>query len=367
MTGISKDKQQLSLFKKFPELGQKLPRLMLGNFPTPVHRLQHLEIENTWIKRDDQSCSVYGGNKVRKLEFILAAARRRGTRHLVTVGGLGTNHGLATAIFGDQLGFKCTLLLFDQPVSENVKQTLLLLAKYRTRLIYRKNLWRAMVSYYLYSRIKFPGAYFVYPGGSSTIGNIGYVNAAFELKDQIDQGIMPEPATIFCPLSSGGSLAGLALGGQLTGLNSRVIGVRVMPSHLGPFQACTVNTVAKQIRQTYTYLKKKFRDLPEISIRQPEILQDYCGNGYGSPSRAGNKAYRLMQEKEGITLDSTYTAKTFAAVMDYCRNHQMDGRPVLYWHTYNSVDLSAQAKAVDYRNLPQALQSFYGEHHVQKN
>lgn len=367
MIEISKDKQQLSLFQKYPELGQKLPRLMLGNFPTPVHRLQHLGIEDTWIKRDDQSCSVYGGNKIRKLEFILAMARQRGARHLVTVGGLGTNHGLATAIFGDQMGFKCTLLLFNQPVSENVKQTLLLLAKYKTRLVYRKNLWRAMVSYYLYSRIKFPSAYFVYPGGSSTIGNIGYVNAAFELKDQIDQGIMPEPTTIFCPLSSGGSLAGLALGGQLTGLNSRVIGVRVMPSHLGLLQACTVNTVAKQIKQTYTYLKKNCRDLPEISIRQPEILQDYCGNGYGSPSRAGNKAYRLMQEKEGITLDSTYTAKTFAAVMDYCRNHQMDRRTVLYWHTYNSVDLSAQAKAVDYRNLPQPLQSFYGENHVQKN
>lgn len=363
---MSNDKQHLSLFQKFPELGHKLPRLKLGNFPTPVHRLQHLDIENSWIKRDDQSCSVYGGNKIRKLEFILAAARQKGARHLVTVGGLGTNHGLATAIFCDQLGIKCTLLLFEQPVSENVKQTLLLLAKFKTRLVYRKNLWRAMVGYYLGARIKFPGAYFVYPGGSSAIGNIGYVNAAFELKDQIDQGIVPEPAAIFCPLSSGGSLAGLALGGQLTGLSSRMIGVRVMPSHLGPFQACTENTVAKQIKQTYTYLKKRCRHLPEISIRAPEILKDYCGNGYGSPSRAGNKAYHLMQEKEGIILDSTYTAKTFSAVLDYCRNHQMDRRPVLYWHTYNSVDLSAQAKEVDYRSLPQPLQSFYGEYHVQK-
>ena len=85
---------------------------------------------------------------------------------------------------------------------------------------------------------------------------------------------------------------------------------------------------------------------------------DYLGSGYGSPSRAGRKAHRLMQEKEGIRLDSTYTAKTFAAVLDYCRNHQVNRGPVLYWHTYNSVDLSNQAADADLRELPEPLQTF---------
>ena len=348
----------LSLFRKYPELDQKLPYIDLGTFPTPVHPLKHLDIENLWIKRDDQSSSVYGGNKIRKLEFILAAARQREVRHLVTPGGIGTNHGLATAIFCDQLGIKCTLLLYHQPVTENVKHTLRLLAAYKARLVYHKTLWRTMVYYYSLYRFKFPGAYFVYPGGSNTIGNIGYVNAAFELKDQINQGMLPEPAVIFCPLSSGGSLAGLALGVQLAGLNTRVIGVRVLPSHLGPFQACTPNTVAKQIKHTYANLKKKCRGLPDTSIRGPEILQDYLGSGYGTPTRAGSNAYHLMQEKEGINLDPTYTAKTFAAVLDYCRNHQADRGPVLYWHTYNSVDLSARARQVDDRDLPELLRVF---------
>ena len=292
------------LFRKYPEQGQKVPYIDLGTFPTPVHRLQHLDIENLWIKRDDQSSPVYGGNKIRKLAFILAEARQKKIRHLITPGGIGTNHGLATAIFCDQLGIQCTLLLYHQPVTENVRHTLLLLKKYKARLVYRKTLWRTMVCYYSLYRFKFPGAYFVYPGGSSTIGSIGYVNAAFELKDQIDQGMLPEPAVIFCPLSSGGTLAGIALGVQLTGLNTRLIGVRVMPSHLGPFQACTPHTVRKQMQHTYAYLKKRCRNLPEISIRVPVILQDYLGSGYGTPTRAGSKAYHLMQEKEGITSGS---------------------------------------------------------------
>jgi len=217
MQQIRKD---LILQHKYPELNRKLPAIELGNFPTPIHRLQQLEIENLWIKRDDQSSSVYGGNKIRKLEFILAAARRKGARHLVSLGGIGTNHGLATAIFCDQLGIRCTLLLFHQPVTENVKVNLLLLGKYKAKLVYRKTLARTMVSYFLLYRFRYPASYFVYPGGSSTIGTIGYVNAAFELKEQIEQGIMPEPEVIFCPVGSGGSQAGLYLGLKLAGLKN---------------------------------------------------------------------------------------------------------------------------------------------------
>jgi D-cysteine desulfhydrase len=90
----------------------------------------------------------------------------------------------------------------------------------------------------------------------------------------------------------------------------------------------------------------------------PVILQDFLGGGYGTPTRAGSEAYHLMQEKEAITLDPTYTAKTFAAVLDYCRNHQVERGPVLYWHTYNSVDLSARLRGVDDRDLPEPLQGF---------
>ena len=268
---------KLTLFRKFPELARKLPYIDLGVFPTPVHSLPHLGVENLWIKRDDLSSPVYGGNKIRKLAFILAEARQKKRKHLVTLGGIGTHHGLASAIFSHRLGIKCTLLLYHQPVTANVQLVLLLLAKFRARLVYQKTLWRTLLSYYLLYRFRYPAAYFVYPGGSSAVGTLGYVNAALELKDQIDQGVLPEPGQIFCPLGSGGSLAGLALGLQLIGLSSRAVGVRVIPSHLGPFQACTRATVAKQMKDAYAYLKKRCRELPDIRLKAPLILGGFFG------------------------------------------------------------------------------------------
>ena len=99
--------------------------------------------------------------------------------------------------------------------------------------------------------------------------------------------------------------------------------------------------------------------MPELSVRQPEIRGDYLGSAYGAPTEAGNRVRRLMQETEGIALDSTYTAKTVAAVMDYCREQRDRTGPVLYWHTYNSVDLSEQTRDAEVRDLPRPLQGFF--------
>jgi D-cysteine desulfhydrase len=320
-----------------------------------------LGYENLWIKRDDLSSPVYGGNKVRKLEFILAEARKRNARHIVTFGGIGSNHGLATAIFCDRLGIDCTLLLFRQPVTEQVRQNLLLFEKNHAVTIYKKSRWRTVLAYYLLHRIRHPWACYVFAGGSNAAGTIGFVNAAFELKEQIDNGEIPEPVVVFCPLGSGGTLAGLSLGFMLAGLQTRAVGVRVSQSHLGPFRVCTESTVEKLMNKTYSYIKKRYRHMPDLTDRTPSIVEDYFGDGYGVPTEAGHTVSQLMNKMEGIALDSTYTAKTFAAVFDYCRKPGRDPGPVLYWHTYNSVDLSAQAESVNYRNLPKALQVFIKE------
>jgi D-cysteine desulfhydrase len=349
------------LFKAYPELKQRVAWLPLGTFPTPVQGLGRLGLENLWIKRDDMSSSVYGGNKVRKLEFILAEARRHDIKHLVTFGGIGTNHGLATAIFCDRLGIDCTLLLFHQPVTRQVKLNLLLFEKYHAVTIYKKTRWRTVLAYYLLHRIRHPGACYVFAGGSNIAGTIGYVNAAFELKEQVDQGEIPAPAVVFCPLGSGGTLAGLHLGFVLAGLKTQAVGVRVSESHLGPFQACTEGTVEKLMHKTYSYLKNRCRCLPDLTIRKPFIVENYYGSGYGVPTQAGSKVSRLVKKEEGIALDPTYTAKTFAAVYDHCRKQGRNSDPVLYWHTYNSVDLTPQADGVDYRRLPKAIQVFIKE------
>jgi len=346
------------LFREYPELEKKIPWISLGAFPTPIQQLQRLGNGNLWIKRDDLSSPIYGGNKIRKLEFILGTAKRRNTRQVITFGGIGTNHGLATAIFCNRLNIPCKLLLFWQPVTEHVQQNLLLFNKYNTRLAYKKTLWRTVIGYYWLERIKHPGAYFIFAGGSNVAGTIGYVDAAFELKAQVNRGEMPEPSVIICALGSGGTLSGLSLGVRLAGLNTKVIGVRVSESHLGPFQACTPGTVKKLMTDTYKLLRRKIQQLPNIEITPPQILQDYIGDGYGFPTPEGNQARHIAKENEALLLDPTYTAKTFAAVLDYCRGPGKNSGPLLYWNTYNSMDLSNQAASVDYRKLPQSLQTF---------
>jgi 1-aminocyclopropane-1-carboxylate deaminase/D-cysteine desulfhydrase-like pyridoxal-dependent ACC family enzyme len=349
------------LFEHYPDLSERLDWISLGALPTPIQRLSELGIENLWIKRDDLSSSVYGGNKVRKLEFILAAAKRRKGKRVITFGGIGTNHGLATAIFCHQLGMACTLLLFWQPVTQHVQSNLRLFHNFQANMVYTKTLWRAVLRYYLLERIKHPRAYYVFAGGSNAEGTVGFVDAALELKKQVAHGEMPEPAAIICPLGSGGTMAGLSLGCRIGGLGTRVIGVRVSASHLGPFPACTPGTVMKLMQATYGFLKKRCPTIPAMSMDTPLIVENYLGEGYGFPTEEGTRAYRFVKEKANIVLEPTYTAKTFAAVMDYCRSPQESTGPVLYWHTYNAVDLSGLAESVDDQALPKPLRKFVTE------
>jgi len=172
-----------ALFHRYPHLRGCIPRIPIGNLPTPVHALNKMGCRNLWIKRDDLSSPVYAGNKVRKLAFILAHVQAKQKTHIITPGGIGTHHGLATTIFGNRLGMHTTLILFKQPITENVKQTLLLFTSYKARLIYKRTFLNAMLWYYLFGRVRYPGAYYLYPGGSNPVGTIGYVDAAFELTD----------------------------------------------------------------------------------------------------------------------------------------------------------------------------------------
>ena len=356
---MSNTDQILPIFEEYPELGTRLPRIPLGVFPTPLRKLTGLDCDNLWIKRDDLSSSAYGGNKVRKLEFILGEAKRRGKREVVTIGGIGTNHGLATAIYSRKLGMKCTLLLFEQPVTSYVKRNLLLYRYFGARTVFTGSLPNTVLAYCLTHRVLHPSALYVFAGGSNVFGTLGFVNAAFELRRQVAEGLMPEPEHIVCPLGSNGTLAGLTLGARLAGLRSRVTGVRVTASHLGPFPASTPGAVSRLMAQTLRYLREASPSVPEVGTEAPEVLDDYFGDGYGCPTAACCEAIDIMKAKEKLDLEPTYTGKTFAAVLDLVRRNRRRSDVVLYWHTYNSVDLSREAASVDYHDLPGEFHRFF--------
>ena len=330
--------QQPLLFENYPELKKRISYLPLGEFPTPIHQLKNLGFNNLWIKRDDLTSSIYGGNKIRKLEFILGEVKSKNKKRIVTIGATGTHHGLATAIFARQLGIDVTLLMFDQPDSDEVRHNLLLLARQQVKIIQRKTLWKAMLSYLIFHRIIDPFAYYLYPGGSNTLGTLGYVNAVFELKMQIESGLIPKPDVILCPLGSNGTMAGLILGCALAGLDSRIVGVRVTFAKVGIIQACTSHTVMKLAKDTWQLLKKNYRDLSDVDMQTPTIEGHYLGDGYGCKTKKCIKAIEMLNKNEGIQLDQTYTSKTFAAVSDFCSNPENKSKTILYWHTYNSAD-----------------------------
>ncbi|HOD14749.1 MAG TPA: pyridoxal-phosphate dependent enzyme [Spirochaetota bacterium] len=348
-----------ALFERYPGLEGSISRISLGDFPTPVQQLKGLGHCNLWVKRDDLSSPLYGGNKVRKLEYILGDVMRRGKREVVTIGGIGTNHGLATAIYCRRLGLDATLIVFDQPVTSFVRQNLLLFHKHGARLVYAKNITAAGARFYITERLRRPDAYFLYAGGSSPLGALGFVNAAFELKKQIDGGMVPSPRYIICPLGSNGTMAGLSLGMLLAGVPARVIGVGVTQARLGPLHLATAQTVRSLMRDTLRLLRRACPGVPEVKIGEQRVIHDYFGGEYGLPTAAGIDAMRLFREKEGIKLEPTYTAKACACLLDFIKEPACADDAVLYWHTYNSADLSGDAASVDYRELPPVFHRFF--------
>lgn len=220
----------------------------------PVQRLTNLGRDNLWIKRNDVISPVYGGNKVCKLEFSLAEALARGKKRIVTLGAIGSNHGLATAIFCRRLGLECALLLFDQPVTSYVRRNLLLFFKNGAELFYQSGMTWAGFKFYVAERLKDPRAFFLYAGGTSPLGNLGPVSGALELKRQVGRGLLPEPRYVLCPHASNGTLAGLTLGFRLAGFDTTVIGVRVGVAKTGPLPLSTPGVAAASV---------DYRDLPK--------------------------------------------------------------------------------------------------------
>ena len=323
-----------ALLERFPKLTGRLPWLSLGSWPSPVTRLDALGRElsaDLWIKHDEHSGPLYGGNKVRKLEPLLGEALARDSESVLTVGGIGSNHVVAVAIYARSLGLGTRAVVIPQPVTAQVRQNLELdLAlgvelvpcpvKELVPLYFERERWRGGARCYATG-----------PGGSSALGTLGFVAAALELKQQIDAGQLPEPDDIFVALGSGGTTAGLALGCALAGLESRVVGVRVVEKLIcnGPLTRLLVGRALSALRKLAGPV-----DRPAINLA---VDNTQFGGRYGRPTDAGREAMARIQQAEGVALEPTYTGKALAAMLGHCQGPGK-GRRVLFWNTYNGQD-----------------------------
>jgi D-cysteine desulfhydrase len=315
------------LFGRFPATARAWKQL--AELPTPIERLARLGasigVPQLWIKRDDQTSKLYGGNKVRKLEFLLGEALNRHARGLVTVGAAGSHHVLATARFGGALGMATTAVVTPQAPSAHATANMEL--GRRLGVAYVPCRHAALVPAYVgWALTHQPGAYFIPPGGSSTLGALGYVNAGLELAAQVRTGEMPEPAAIVLATGSAGSQAGLVVGLALAGLDVPVIGVRVVPR--GLMNEAMVSGLA-----IATAWRLGMRVGPSWARRRIRLLHDQMGAGYGIETPAATRMIAAMRECEGVSLEGTYTAKALAGALAVGRELGPD-RPVLFWHTY---------------------------------
>jgi len=326
---MSTESPEPALFDRYPQLLERLPWVGLGEGPTEVEPLPTPEFPpGCWLKRDDRTAGAYGGNKVRKLEFLLAEALERGARRVVTGGAMGSHHALATALHARAVGLGCTAVLFPQPVTGHVREVVAAHAALGTELVHVPHMtlvppgmWRVRL---------FRGedeVMIIPPGGSSDTGTLGYVSAALELDTQIRAKALPEPETIHLPAGTLGTAAGLAVGLALVGRETRVVAVRIIGG-LVANQRVLRRLVAGTLRR----LERAGVAVPPAAkvLSRVEIREGFLGAGYGEATEAGREAAARFREM-GPVLDPTYTAKAAACFL--ADTAADPGRPHLFWHT----------------------------------
>jgi D-cysteine desulfhydrase len=319
------------LLARFPQLRRRLPHVPLRPGFSQVRRVPGLPGE-VWVKDDGPVGTVYGGNKVRKLEWALADAQAKGCSWVLTAGALATNHGLATALYGRELGLRTAIVLIDQPLDEHAARGYARLQASGAALYRAHTPRRAMaLAPYVYLRHTGPRPpYFLSVGGSSPRGMLGFVEAGLELGEQVAAGELPEPAEVVLPVGSGGCAAGLMLGLRLAGLRTRVHGVLV--NDATPVEATTVLQLAERTRRL---LQRRGAFLPPAVHHDLVLDRRFLGGGYGHATPEGAAAAAALAE-EGVASEPVYTAKAAAALLELAP--RTDG-PVLYWQTHNTLPL----------------------------
>ncbi|MEZ0395043.1 MAG: D-cysteine desulfhydrase family protein [Anaerolineales bacterium] len=311
-----------------------IPRLHFAHLPTPIESLPRLSAAlggpTLLVKRDDQTGLAFGGNKTRKLEFLVAEAQAQGADMLVTAGALQSNHCRQTAAAAARFGFDCSLVLVGEP-PDRPSANLLLDRLFGAHLVWTQKSQREAVLEQVCQAAREQGRkpYLVPYGGSNSTGALGY---AFAMQEFVAQGV-PADWIVFAS-SSGGTQAGLVLGQRLFGYPGKILGISVDEP-----QAVLQERVAKLASET----SEKFGQRLDFAPAEVLVNADYCAAGYGVLTAAEHAAIRLFAQTEGLLLDPVYTGRAAAGLLDLVRKgfFQRD-ETVLFWHTGGQPALFAE-------------------------
>jgi len=316
--------------------GLTLGHLSLGRGPTSVRRLDRDLVggSEVWVKAENEyGDGGWGGNKVRKLEWILPEAKRRGAKTIFTVDGIGTHWGLAATLYGREQGLRIVLGLVDRPVDEHLRDQLGRLRAsgaelHRVSTPARLRMAAPVLMARAAVRDRRPPMY-VPAGGSSPFGGLGYVEASYELAAQVAAGDLPAPATVVTAVGSGGTAAGLALGLKLAGLDARVEGIVVNDAlRLDP------DRIAWLANETADLLRGRGAELEVAEVRPHDVTMrdEWLGTTYGDPTPASVAAV-ADAAAHGLALEPVYTGKALAAIRDLAETRALAG-PILWLNTH---------------------------------
>lgn len=367
-----KEKTTIPLFKNFPLLSQSISYASLATLPTPITQYPNiankLGVAELLMKRDDltgkkinEETILFGGNKVRKLEFLLANAVAKKADAVMTFGCVGSNHALATAVYAKEVGLQSILMLLPQANSLVVQRNLLLDADAEATMIFAPtNKLRAISAthHFLAHKLehgKFP--YVIPTGGSCALGILGYVNAAFELKEQIDNHELKEPTTIYIPVGSCGTYVGLLLGLKAAGIKSKLIGISVEPED----QRAQLDKIKRLFEETNELLHNADSSFALFPFDENElnILHDFTGNGYALFTQEGIEAIKLLREKESDLLDGVYSGKAFAGLLSDVSRNGSQHDTILFWNTFCADDYTSATSRVSYKDLPSCFHEYF--------
>ncbi len=303
-----------------------LPRLPLGTFPTPLQHAPRLSAAvgvPVLIKRDDLTGVGVGGNKVRKLEYLLADALAQGADTVVTGGGPQSNHAALTALAAARIGLGAHLVFYGDRAGDRPEGNGVLNVLVGAQITYTGDKDRSSVDVVM-ERVAadLRGAgrtpYVIPRGGTTPLGCAGYVRASLELAGQLTV-LDVAPTRLVVATGSCGTQAGLELGARWLQAPYRITGVTVSR----PADECRT-----RIRELAGACARLVGLRPEVE--EAEVLDGYIGDGYGKPTKQGHAATELLARTEGLLLDPVFTAKAMAALIDLAG----DGEgPVLFWHT----------------------------------
>lgn len=340
------------LQSRYPAIGRQLPKVPLAQLPTPVSQ-KSLSLPGReqviWIKHDERTGQLYGGNKVRKLEYLFGRLLRRQCKQVATFGAIGSNHALATALYARSLGLEPVCLLSHQtrtPLAtralhthlQNGSRIIAYGGSYAERLgLLRSALWNRRAG--------------VIPmGGSSWLGSVGFVAAGLELAGQVAGGVLPTPDRIYLASGTMGTAAGLALGLALAGLDTTVHAVQVSHSSIAN-EAVFRRLVAKCAAMLHRLDPSIPADLGG-QIRWV-LRQGYFEPGYARSNRKTDAALDIADRQLGLKLEPTYTGKALAALIDDWPSIVEGKERVVFWNTYSALpQRSLRGTPADDNDLP---------------